>query len=82
MPEMMACSMSSSVTIQCLASVNDERTWIVTPWLRAYSTERSAITARPHAASSSISSYETCVELARFGDDARVGACKTPSTSV
>ena len=57
-PEMMArSSTSSSLTIQLPSSVvNDERTWIGTPWLRAYSTERSISTRAPLAARSSISS--------------------------
>ena len=44
-----------------------------TPWLRAISTARSMSTFAPEAAISSISSYETCRELAGLGDDARVG---------
>ena len=44
-----------------------------TPWLRAYSTERSCSTPAPEAAISSISSKETVVELARVGHDPRVG---------
>ena len=57
-PEMIACSStSSSFTTQVpSASANDERTWIGTPWFRAYSTARSASTFAPDAASSSISS--------------------------
>ena len=76
MPEMIACSsMSSSLMIQVPSvALKDERTWILTPWLRAYSTERSASTRAPQAASSSISSYETWSQLARVRDDARVGA--------
>ena len=44
-----------------------------TPWLRAYSTERSCSTPAPDADISSISSKETTGQLARVGDDARVG---------
>ena len=50
-----------------------ERQWMRTPWLRAYSTERSCSTPAPEAAISSISSNETTVELARVRDDPRVG---------
>ena len=45
-----------------------------TPWLRAYSTERSCSTPAPDADISSISSKETTGQLARVGDDPRVGA--------
>ena len=45
-----------------------------TPWLRAYSTERSCSTPAPEAAISSISSKETTGQLAGVGDDPRVGA--------
>ena len=45
-----------------------------TPWLRAYSTERSCSTLAPEADISSISSKETVGELAGVGDDPRVGA--------
>ena len=51
-----------------------DRQWMRTPWLRAYSTERSCSTFAPEAAISSISSNETTVELARVRDDPRVGA--------
>ena len=68
-PEMIACSsMSSSLTTHVpSASLNDERTWIFTPWFRAYSTARSASTFAPAAASSSISSNETAASLRAFG---------------
>ena len=45
-----------------------------TPWLRAYSTERSCSTPAPEAAISSISSKETTGKQARVRDDPRVGA--------
>ena len=45
-----------------------------TPWLRAYSTARSCSTPAPEDDISSISSNETCGELARAGHDPRIGA--------
>ena len=74
-PEMIACSsMSSSLTIHVPSSSwNDERTWSFTPWLRAYSTDRSISTRAPDADSSSISSYETDFSLRAVRDDPRVG---------
>ena len=51
-----------------------DRQWMRTPWLRAYSTERSCSTPAPEAAISSISSNETMRQLARVGHDPRVGA--------
>ena len=60
--------MSSSLMIHVPSvSLNDERTWILTPWLRAYSTERRASTRAPLAASSSISSNDTWCSLRAFG---------------
>ena len=44
-----------------------------TPWLRAYSSERSCSTPAPEAAISSISSKDTVAQLARIGHDPRVG---------
>ena len=49
------------------ASSNDERQWIRTPWLRAYSTERNCSTPAPEAAISSISSNETVASLRASG---------------
>ena len=49
-------------------------TWMRTPWLRAYSTERSCSTRAPEAAISSISSKRDDGQLARVGHDPRVGA--------
>ena len=82
-PETIACSsMSSSFTIHVPGSSwKDERTWSLTPWLRAYSTERSISTRAPDAESSSISSYETDDSLRAFGQ-MRGSAVNTPSTSV
>ena len=69
MPEMIACSISSSwLTTQVPSSgLNEERTWIRTPWLRANSTERSISTFAPEDASSSISSKESAASLRAFG---------------
>ena len=82
-PEMIACSIrsSSSVIHVPVSSVNEERTWTFTPWLRAYSTERSCSTLAPLAASSSISSYETAWSL-RASGTIRGSAVNTPATSV
>ena len=83
-PEIIAFSSmrSSSSRIQVpSASANDERTCSVTPWLRANSTERSAITRAPEAAISSISSYVTWRSL-RASGTTRGSAVNTPSTSV
>ena len=58
-PEMIAfssiCSSSSRIQVPC-ASLKVDRTCRRTPWLRANSTERSAITFAPEADISSISS--------------------------
>ena len=51
-------SRSESTTVPGPSS-NDERQWIRTSWLRAYSTERSCSTRAPEAAISSISSNDT-----------------------
>ena len=56
------------------ASVNEDRQWIRTPWLRAYSTERNCSTPAPDADISSISSKETTGSLRASGHDPRVGA--------
>ena len=80
-PEMIACSIDSVASIDASSSVTQvpgaqvklERTWTLTWWLRANSTERSASTRPPVAAISSISSNETLRKLARGGNDTRVG---------
>ena len=56
------------------SSLKLDRQWMRTPWVRAYSTERSCSTRAPEAAISSISSKLTTRELAGVGDDPRVGA--------
>ena len=58
-----------------------ERQWIRTPWVRAYSTERSWSTPAPEAAISSISSKETIGSL-RASGTIRGSALNTPATSV
>ena len=63
------------------SSVKEERQWMRTPWLRAYSTERSCSTPAPDAAISSISSKETTGSL-RASGTIRGSALKTPATSV
>ena len=63
------------------ASSKLERQWMRTPWLRAYSTERSCRTPAPEAAISSISSKETTSSL-RASGTMRGSAEKTPGTSV
>ena len=69
---MRACSMvSSSPTTKVPGpSSKLERQWMRTPWLRAYSTERSCSTFAPEAAISSISSNETTAACARPGRSA------------
>src|SRR4051812_21051835 len=66
---MSGCSIvSSSLTIDVPGrSSNDERQCMRTPWLRAYSTERSWRTRAPEAAISSISSKETIVSFRALG---------------
>ena len=82
MPEMIGSSIVASSRIQVpVVSVNVERTWIETPWLRANSTERSCSTRAPEPAISSISSGETTVSL-RAPGTIRGSAVYTPSTSV
>ena len=63
------------------SSVNEERQWMRTPWLRAYSTERSCSTPAPEADISSISSKETTGSL-RASGTIRGSALNTPATSV
>ena len=58
-----------------------DRQWMRTPWLRAYSTERSWSTLAPEEAISSISSYETTGSF-RASGTMRGSAVKTPATSV
>jgi hypothetical protein len=58
-----------------------ERALIITPCRRAYSTARMYSTLAPLAASSSISSLETCESLCAFGTT-RGSAVKMPSTSL
>ena len=58
-----------------------ERQWMRTPWLRAYSTERSCSTPAPEADISSISSKETTGSL-RASGTIRGSALNTPATSV
>ena len=58
-----------------------ERQWMRTPWLRAYSTERSCSTPAPEADISSISSKDTTGSL-RASGTMRGSAVKTPETSV
>src|SRR3954451_21722758 len=63
------------------ASSKLDRQWMRTPWLRAYSTERSCSTPAPDAAISSISSNDTTRSLRALGTR-RGSALKTPGTSV
>ena len=72
---------SSSWTTVPAPSSKLERQWIVTPWLRAYSTERSWSTPAPEADISSISSKVTTGSL-RASGTSRGSALKTPATSV
>jgi len=54
---MVSCSLSSSLTTRVPGpSSKLLRQWMRTPWLRAYSTERSCRTRAPEAAISSVSS--------------------------
>ena len=80
---MRGCSMvsSSDTTTVPGASSKLDRQWMRTPWLRAYSTERSCSTPAPEAAISSISSKETIGSLRALGT-IRGSAEKTPGTSV
>ena len=73
-------SSSPSTTVPG-ASSKLERQWIRTPWVRAYSTERSWRTLAPDAAISSISSKLTCGSLRALGT-IRGSAVNTPATSV
>ena len=72
---------SSPTTTVPGSSVKADRQWIRTPWLRAYSTERSCRTPAPEADISSISSKETTGSL-RASGTIRGSALKTPATSV
>ena len=63
------------------SSVNEERQWMRTPWVRPYSTERSCSTPAPEADISSISSKETIGSL-RASGTMRGSALNTPATSV
>ena len=63
------------------SSVNEERQWMRTSWLRPYSTERSCRTPAPDADISSISSNETTGSL-RASGTIRGSAENTPATSV
>ena len=62
-------------------AVKVERAWIRTPCRRAYSTARMYSTLAPFAASSSISSLDTCESLCASGTT-RGSAVKMPSTSL
>ena len=80
---MSGCSMVSSsprTTVPGPGSKLD-RQWIRTPWVRAYSTERSCSTSAPEADISSISSKLTCGSL-RASGTIRGSALNTPATSV
>ena len=71
---------SSWITVPGPSSKLD-RQWIVTPWLRAYSTERSCSTPAPDADISSISSKVSTGSL-RASGTMRGSALNTPATSV
>ena len=71
---------SSTTTVPGPSSKLD-RQWMVTPWLRAYSTERSCSTPAPLADISSISSKVRTGSLRAFGT-IRGSALNTPATSV
>ncbi len=72
---------SSETTRVPVPSWNELRQWIRTPWLRAYSTERSCSTPAPEAAISSISSNERTGSM-RASGQIRGSAVNTPATSV
>ena len=72
---------ASPTTIVPTSSEKLDRQWIWTPWLRAYSTDRSCNTPAPEADISSISSNETTGSL-RASGTTRGSALKTPATSV
>ena len=72
---------SSATTSVPGASSNELRQWMLTPWLRAYSTARSCRTPAPEADISSISSNETWAIL-RAPGTIRGSAVNTPATSV
>ena len=77
------CSMVSSSATTRVPGPSSKllRQWMRTPWLRAYSTERSCSTPAPEADISSISSKETRASL-RASGTIRGSALKTPATSV
>ena len=75
---MVSCSVTTNVPGP---SSKLDRQWMRTPWLRAYSTERSCSTPAPDADISSISSNETMLSFFAFGT-IRGSALKTPRTSV
>ena len=72
---------ASPTTMVPSSSLKLDRQWIRTPWLRAYSTERSWSTPAPLADISSISSNDTTGSLWASGTT-RGSALKTPATSV
>ena len=72
---------SSAITRVPVPSAKLLRQWMRTPWLRAYSTERSCRTLAPEADISSISSCETVGSL-RAPGTILGSALKTPATSV
>ena len=80
---MRGCSMVSSSprTKVPVAESKLDRQWSRTPWVRAYSTERSCSTLAPEAAISSISSKLTWGSL-RASGTIRGSALNTPATSV
>jgi len=73
-------SSSGRTTVPGVSS-NEERQWIRTPCMRAYSTARSWSTRAPEAAISSISSKDTIASL-RASGTIRGSAENTPGTSV
>ena len=72
---------SSSPTTVPGPSSKLDRQWMVTPWLRAYSTERSCNTPAPDADISSISSKVSTGSFFASGT-IRGSALNTPGTSV
>jgi hypothetical protein len=66
---MRACSMVSCSPTTNVPGPSSklDRQWMRTPWLRAYSTERSCSTFAPEAAISSISSNDTIASLRASG---------------
>ena len=75
MPEMIGVFHVPSSRIQVpSASVNVDRTWSGTPWLRANSTDRSCSTRAPGAGHLEHLGGETAASLTGVRDDARIGA--------